>query len=406
MNRNELIKIKEGSAEFFSYDREIDTVPSKSMPTFYNKKMVVNRDILNLAVIAYKKIYNPKYIIFVDSMAATGITAIRVLKEVNGLNKIYINDINPIAVKLIQENLRLNQLEKIAAKIQITNKDANLLFTELSQASEISERKPPNIISIDPFGTPNRYIDSAVKAITRKNGLLAITATDTAVLFGVRQKSCIRKYFSKPLHTEYGKEVGARILIHFISRIANINNLGIIPLLTFYHGHFIRVFAVTLKNKNLIAKFFKNYGYILHCNNCGNRKIISTKLSDIEIKCHECEAETKMEHGGPLWIGPLHDELFLNTLLEINSERDLPEKKLINLILNLAKEELRMPYTYYNIHKLCKTLRSSAIPKIQLILDTLRSLGYQASRTHFDFLGIKTDASLLDLKNIIKNINK
>ena len=51
MNKTNIIKLKKGTAEFYSYNREIDTVPSKSMPTFYNEKIVLNRDILNLAVI-------------------------------------------------------------------------------------------------------------------------------------------------------------------------------------------------------------------------------------------------------------------------------------------------------------------------------------------------------------------
>lgn len=99
-------------------------------------------------------------------------------------------------------------------------------------------------------------------------------ATDTAVLFGVRPLSCIRKYMSKPLHTEYCKEIGARILLYFVSRIANINNMGIIPLLTFYNSHFIRVFCLTFKNRNKIRQFFKNYKYSIHCNNCGFRSIL------------------------------------------------------------------------------------------------------------------------------------
>ena len=128
--------------------------------------------------------------------------------------------------------------------MEVSRKDSNYLFSEITQNTLNSPEEnlqKPNIISIDPFGTPNLYLDAAFKAIQRVNGLLCITATDTAVLFGVRPLSCIRKYMSKPLHTEYSKEIGARILIYFISRIANMNNMGIIPILTFYTSHFIRV---------------------------------------------------------------------------------------------------------------------------------------------------------------------
>ena len=39
---------------------------------------------------------------------------------------------------------------------EVINKDANLLLLEIFQNSVL-----PNVISIDPFGTPNLYIDSA-----------------------------------------------------------------------------------------------------------------------------------------------------------------------------------------------------------------------------------------------------
>ena len=149
----------------------------------------------------------------------------------------------------------MNNINSKSPEILISQKDANLLFSEIAQntCSHLkNSHERPNIISIDPFGTPNLYVDSAFKAIQRKSGLMCITATDTAVLFGVRPQACVRKYMSNPLRIEYCKEIGARILIYFVSRIANINNLGIIPLLTFYSSHFIRIFALTMKNQKKI----------------------------------------------------------------------------------------------------------------------------------------------------------
>ena len=247
---------KEGLAEFYIFERDDDSIPSKSMSVFYNKKMEINRDISSLAIKAYNKLYNQDLVI-VDSMAASGISSIRLLLECENIKKLYINDINPIAVELIQKNLALNQLKTDGIRIEISRKDSNFLLSEIAQDNHLhaeSEINKPNVISIDPFGTPNLYINSVFNAIQRSNGLVCITATDTAVLFGIRPKACIRKYMSKPLHNDYCKEIGARILIYFISRMANVNKLGIIPLLTFYSNHFIRVFALTIKDKK------KNFG--------------------------------------------------------------------------------------------------------------------------------------------------
>ena len=194
---SKLSVLNEGSTKFYIYLHDKNSVPSKSMVVFYNKKMEINRDITNLAINAYSKQINQNPLVIVDSMAASGISSIRILKECNNIKKIYINDINPIAVEILNKNLKLNNLDNNHVQIEITQKDANLLLSEIARKSDFqsncSERKP-NIISIDPFGTPNLYIDSAFKAIQGINGLLCITATDTAVLFGIRPKACFRKY--------------------------------------------------------------------------------------------------------------------------------------------------------------------------------------------------------------------
>ena len=78
--------------------------------------MILNRDILNLATLAYKKVYSQKNLRIVESMAASGISSIRMLKECEGIKKIFINDLNPAAVELIKKNLdiaRAYDLEKV-----------------------------------------------------------------------------------------------------------------------------------------------------------------------------------------------------------------------------------------------------------------------------------------------------
>ncbi|MCK4381638.1 MAG: hypothetical protein KAW51_10900, partial [Candidatus Lokiarchaeota archaeon] len=228
MLKKDLTLIKEGSVEFYIYNIDQGSIPSKSMNVFYNKKMEINRDISTLAINAYSYLYDQKKLIIIDSMAASGISSIRIIRECKNIEKIIINDINPGAIKLIKKNIKLNSLYKPPIKIIITQKDANLLFSEIATNKckfSNKRQKKPNIISIDPFGTPNIYIDSAFKTIQKVNGLMCITATDTAVLFGIRPKVCIRKYLAKPLHTEYCKEIGGRILIYYIFRIANINKM-------------------------------------------------------------------------------------------------------------------------------------------------------------------------------------
>ena len=389
--KNDFTLIKEGSADFFIH---IADIPSKSMKVFYNKKMEINRDVSCLAVNAYRRLFSQKNLVIVDSMAASGISSLRMIKECNDIQKIFINDINPVAIDLIHKNIKLNKIIGKSPEIIISQKDANLLFSEISQNtySHIkNSQERPNVISIDPFGTPNLYVDSAFKAIQKTNGLMCITATDTAVLFGVRPQACIRKYISKPLHTEYCKEIGARILVHFIARLANINKLGIIPILTFYSNHFIRVFALTIKDKKEISKNFINYGYIVHCNNCGFRLTYQGEIIGFQIECPFCKEKGKLDYAGPLWVGKLHDDIFIKEILNLNSKFSYSNQKKLDKILTFALDEFNMPALYYNIHKLSQKLKLQKVPKMEDLLKIITKQGYRGSRTHFDFTSIKTD---------------
>ena len=394
--KNKYTTKQEGSVNFLLHEIDNDTIPSKSMNVFYNERMEINRDISILAIIAYRKIFSQKSLVLVDSMAASGIGSIRLLKNTKNVEKIYLNDINPLAVELIKSNLELNEIE--LKQVEVLNKDANLLFSEISRSSTL-----PDVISIDPFGTPNLFIDSACKAIKKDNGLLCITATDTAVLFGVKPKVCIRKYMAKPLHTDYCKEIGARILISFISKIANINNLGIIPLLTFYSNHFVRIFALSFRGKSKILKDLpKSYGYIIHCNHCGNRSSIVEDVLKVPQKCPICLSEKHLSYSGPLWLGELHQKSYLEELSLLNEKFNFKNKNRIRKILKFALQEIGMPISYYNIHKISQQLKLSSIPKLEDIIKLIEEKGCKASRTHFDFISIKTDMKIDELKKVLK----
>jgi tRNA (guanine26-N2/guanine27-N2)-dimethyltransferase len=393
---NKYITKQEGSVKFLLHEIDEDTIPSKSMNVFYNKRMEINRDISILALLAYSKLFSRESLVVVDSMAASGIGSIRLIKNTENIEKLYLNDINPIAIELIKKNLELNEID--SAQVEVVNKDANLLFSEISRSSDL-----PDVISIDPFGTPNLYIDSALKSIKKDKGLLCITATDTAVLFGIKPKVCIRKYMAKPLHTEYCKEIGARILLSFLSRIANINNVGIKPLLTFYSNHFIRIFALTFKGKSKILDFLpKCYGYVIHCKNCGNRSSITENFIKIPQKCPLCLSEKHLSYSGPVWVGELHQKSYLKELSLLNEKFNFNNKNRIRKILKFALSEIDMPISYYNIHKISQQLKLSYIPKLEDIIKMIEEKGYNASRTHFDFISIKTDMKIDQLKKLLK----
>jgi tRNA (guanine26-N2/guanine27-N2)-dimethyltransferase len=118
-------------------------------------------------------------------------------------------------------------------------------------------------------------------------------------------------------------------------------------------------------------------------------------------KCPICDIRGDLDFAGLMWIGKLHDDNFLKSLININNEIVSPNKKRIEKLLNYAFEENNMPISYYNIHNLCQSLKLKSVPKIMVIINEIRNLGYRASRTHFDYLSIKTDMDLPIIKNIL-----
>ena len=178
------------------------------MEVFYNPVMSLNRDVSVLLLNSVDK----KNMQIADPLAASGIRSIRFLKELgkDKINRIYINDFDKNAVKSIKENLILNKIKyKNNKKMTIENEDANLFLLKSTGF---------DYIDIDPFGTPNPFLDAACKRLARE-GIMAVTATDTSALAGTYPQACIRKYWAVPKKDAIMHETGLRILIRKIQLV-------------------------------------------------------------------------------------------------------------------------------------------------------------------------------------------
>src|SRR3989338_8461703 len=153
----------------------------KKMEVFYNPVMASHR---NIAILLLNSISNTKMNI-ADPLAGSGIRSLRFLKELKKgkINHVFVNDMKENFPKTMKENLRLNQIKPL--HISLFNEDAS--FFLLNRVKD--NIKPNNFcgyfdyIDIDPFGSPNHFLDAAIARICR-HGVLAITATDTAALAG------------------------------------------------------------------------------------------------------------------------------------------------------------------------------------------------------------------------------
>lgn len=62
-----------------------------------------------------------------------------------------------------------------------------------------------DMVDLDPYGSPAQLLDAAVQSVC-DGGLLAVTATDMAVLCGNNGEVCWTKYGSYPIHRTYCHE--------------------------------------------------------------------------------------------------------------------------------------------------------------------------------------------------------
>ena len=83
-----------------------DYAPSKA-PVFYNPVMELNRDLAVLAFRAYQRKVN-RDIKVCEPLTSTGIRAVRLAAEIQGIKQLVTSDINARAYQLAEHNVRIN----------------------------------------------------------------------------------------------------------------------------------------------------------------------------------------------------------------------------------------------------------------------------------------------------------
>jgi tRNA (guanine26-N2/guanine27-N2)-dimethyltransferase len=365
--------------------------PSKA-PVFYNPVMEFNRDIAVLAMQAYQKKLHRKMSIC-EPLTGCGVRGLRFAKEVKGVKRVVINDLNTKAFQLANYNVHMNELTR---SITVSNEDANSLL-----AIHGAPRQRFDVIDIDPFGPPIPFLDSAIRAL-RNNGLLMLTATDKAPLCGVHPRACIRKYGAKPLRTEYCQELAIRLLAGSLARASAKYDLGTRIVLSHSTKHYIRIYAILEHGAEKANENIKEIGYVIHCFECLHREAFKQKfLFGHLAECSECES--RMNVVGPLWLGRIVDKQFCKSVEEEARQKPFKLGGRIRKMLTLLKNEAEAPITYFVIDRLCSAL-SLPVPPVQRVLEALREDGFQACLTHFDPRGIKSDASADQIKEILQEI--
>jgi len=364
--------------------------PSKA-PVFYNPAMELNRDLAVLAVQTYQKNLG-RAVSICEPLTGCGIRSIRFAVEVEGVRKVFVNDINTEAAKIAQFNVERN---KLMGSFLIANEDANLFLGRYA-----APRKRFDYIDVDPFGSPVPYLDVALRAL-RNGGLLALTATDMAPLCGIHPKACVRKYGGKPLRTEYCHELAVRLLVGCLAMMAAKHDIGVEVLLSHSTDHYIRVYVAVRYGARLADKNVRTMGYVLNCLSCFHRETSRGIICPLRLDCAECGA--KLNVAGPLWMGGMADEDFCSLMMKEADGRGLKQERRILKLLSLIQGEAEAPATYYVVDKVCDKLNLS-VPPLTRVVNGVRRAGFQATLTHFNSRGVRTDAPANVVKEVIKSL--
>lgn len=365
----ELIKtmksVTEEGIEIKSYGEDI----TKKLTVFYNPLMKINRDISLLVIASY---FN-KPIKFCDPMSASGIRELRFLNTIpEKFEKIVMGDISKTAIENIEKNFENNKIS--LDKVELRCDSA--INTISSQFF--------NFIEIDPFGSPIYFLDSAIQRM-KHEGILSVTATDTAALCGTYPKTCARRYGIKVKKTYYYEELGLRNLIAYCQRQGAKYEKTLTPIISMTHNHFYKIFFEVKEGRTKALDTINKLSYL------------KWDKKTQETTTHKYEDE---ETFGKTYIGPLNNKDFLNKLLEnINLIED--KKEVEKLITKLSEEIDTLGY--YDPHKLEKEFKIQKSIKYEKLFEEIEKLGHKISKPHNSRIGIKTTGNHKEIIKVIKD---
>jgi tRNA (guanine26-N2/guanine27-N2)-dimethyltransferase len=342
-----MIKTHEGKAVFYTDAKHKNKI-SKQLEVFYNPVMKANRDLTILFMKTFYKLNKKKLVVGLP-LAGSGIRGIRFLLEAKEcIKNIEMNDYDKTAVKNMKKNLKLNKV-----KAKIFNKDANLFLLE---------NKGYDFIDLDPFGSPNQFLENSIRRLSR-GGVLCVTATDTAALTGTYPLTTKWKYWAKSILSPEKHELALRILIRKVQLVGSQYERALTPVFSYAKDHYYRAIFVCKKSKTEAAKIMDNH------------KMYTPHFFKQEV--------------GPLWVGQLQDKKILREMIKTSELH----KDFLKLLL---EEEKVGVVGFVDLHEYMKRKKKQGLSHNKVI-EKLQLKGYKATRTHFSYKGVKTNSSLKDL---------
>ncbi|KAJ0244627.1 hypothetical protein HA466_0192320 [Hirschfeldia incana] len=341
-----------------------------------------------------------------EALSASGLRALRYAREIEGIGQVVALDNDLASVEACQRNIKFNGSLAIS-KVESHHTDARVHM--LTHPNEF------DVVDLDPYGSPSIFLDSAIQSVA-DGGLLMCTATDMAVLCGGNGEVCYSKYGSYPLRGKYCHEMALRILLASIESHANRYKRYIEPVLSvqidFYVRVFVRVYTSASAMKNTPLKL----SYVYQCIGCDSFHLqpVGRSLPKnnsvrylpaigpvVAQDCNHCGKKYNM--GGPIWSAPIHDQEWVTSIL--NSVKSMkgryPAYERIYAVLTTVSEELLDVPLFLSLHNLCATLKCIS-PSAAMFRSAVINANYRISGTHVNPLGMKTDAPMEVIWDIMR----
>lgn len=347
------MQLTEGAVTLDLPDRDLpDGGPAKRSSAFYNPAMAPSRDV---GVLVHRALDADRIL---DGLAGAGARGLRLAAEAD-LDHVILNDVDPDAVATIERNVEINDLDEVIVR-------------HGDLADLLAEDPAVDAIDIDPYGTPEPWIAPAVDALD-VGDVLAVAATDTRVLHGRHPETMRRRYGAELVRQEADKELGLRILVGYVARVAAKAGLGVQPRVAFEMGHHFRCWVQLTDDAGGVGDAHR-------CPACGQAWLGADR---------PCACGDEPETSGPLWTGRLLDPDLLDAL-EVGLGT-LAEPSTVARLVGRLRAEAHGPPLFVDVHRLGKEVGSS-VPSLAEISSALREEGFVCTRTHLVETAVRTDA--------------
>lgn len=255
-----------------------------SVPGFCNAKMRVNRDVSVLAVAAAAMERNERepglpLMKCIDAFTSSGILGLRWCVESAVLSgcelAVTMNDLSKDCAALATHNALANLSDEHSldpkavepwgdsnrlVELKIPGTTRGTTHVTVKPAGVALHDQPHDFIHLDPFGSAAPHLDAAVSRAPHL-GVVAVTATDTAALWGI-YPAVARRHYGAELDVgdnlgdgvnnlggaagqarrpPWFRELGVRVLLGAMARAAARHDRGIVPLSCLASDHFVQV---------------------------------------------------------------------------------------------------------------------------------------------------------------------